>query len=146
MFSNCWRGLFGVSWTARRPSQSTLKEINLEFSLEAEAETPIFWLPDVKNWPSWKDSDAEKDQRWEEKEMTEDEMDMSLSKLQEMVTDRKHGVLQSMTSQRAEHDWAAKQQQMLIYYSAYPRALKNFVKSALCLSSVHVTQHETWNS
>ena len=36
--------------------------------------------------------------------MTEDEMDMSLSKLQEMVTDRKHGVLQSMTSQRAEHD------------------------------------------
>ena len=105
--------------------------------MEAEAETPIFWLPDVKNWLSWKDSDAEKDQRWEEKEMTEDEMDMSLSKLQEMVTDRKHGVLQSMTSQTAEHDWAAKQQQMLIYYSAYPRALKNFLNPhsawALCM-------------
>ena len=41
---------------------------------DAEAETPIFWPPDVKNWLIWKDPDAGKDWRWEEKETTEDEM------------------------------------------------------------------------
>ena len=40
---------------------------------DAEAETPILWLPDVKNWLIWKDPDAGKDWRWE-KGMTEDEI------------------------------------------------------------------------
>ena len=30
----CWRRLLGVPWTARRPNQSILKEISLEYSLE----------------------------------------------------------------------------------------------------------------
>ena len=30
----CWRRLLRVPWTARRPNQSTLKEINPEYSLE----------------------------------------------------------------------------------------------------------------
>ena len=37
-----------------------------------EAETPIFWPHDAKNWLIWKDSDAGKDWRREEKVMTED--------------------------------------------------------------------------
>ena len=41
---------------------------------DAEAETPILWPPDVKNWLIWKDPDAGKDWRWEEKGTTEDEM------------------------------------------------------------------------
>ena len=41
---------------------------------DAEAETPILWSPDVKSSLFGKDSDAGKDWRWEEKEMTEDEM------------------------------------------------------------------------
>ena len=41
---------------------------------DAEAETPIIWLPDVKNWLIGRDSDAGKDWRCEEKQMTEDEM------------------------------------------------------------------------
>ena len=41
---------------------------------DAEVETPILWLPDVKNWLIWKDPDAGKDWRWEEKGMTEDEI------------------------------------------------------------------------
>ena len=40
----------------------------------AEAETPILWPPDEKNWVIWKDPDAEKDWRQEEKGTTEDEM------------------------------------------------------------------------
>ena len=41
--------------------------------LDAEAETPIIWSPDMKSWLIWKDPDAGKD--WgQEKGMTEDEM------------------------------------------------------------------------
>ena len=64
---------------------------------DAEAETPILWQPDVKNWLIWKDPDAGKDLRQEEKGMTEDEMvvygitnlmHMSLSKLCELWVER----------------------------------------------------------
>ena len=41
---------------------------------DAEAETPILWPPDMKNWLIWKDSDAGKDWRREEKGTTEDKM------------------------------------------------------------------------
>ena len=59
---------------------------------DAEAETPILWPPNVKNWLIGKDPDAGKDWRQEEKGKTEDEMldgitdsmDMSLRKLQEL--------------------------------------------------------------
>ena len=82
---------------------------------DAEAETPVLWLPDVKIWLIWKDPDAGKDWRQEEKGTTEDEMvgcitdsmDTSLSKLQELAMDKVHlqpGVLQSMGSQRVRHD------------------------------------------
>ena len=41
---------------------------------DAETETLILWLPDVKNWLLGKDPDARKHWRWEEKGTTEDEM------------------------------------------------------------------------
>ena len=39
---------------------------------DAEAETPIFWPPDAKNWLTRRDPDAGKDWKWEEKGMTQD--------------------------------------------------------------------------
>ena len=60
-----------VPW---RSNQSILKEINPGYSLEAEAEAPILWSPDVKNWLTGKDPDAGKDWGQEEKRTTEDEM------------------------------------------------------------------------
>ena len=41
---------------------------------DPEAETPILWPPDMKNWLIWKDPDAGKDWGQEEKGTTEDEM------------------------------------------------------------------------
>ena len=41
---------------------------------DAEAETPIHWPSDAKNWLIRKDPDAGKDWRWEEKGTTKDEM------------------------------------------------------------------------
>ena len=40
----------------------------------AEAETPILWPPDAKNWLIWKDPDDGKDWRQAEKGTTEDEI------------------------------------------------------------------------
>ena len=41
---------------------------------DAEAEAPVLWPPDVKNWLVGKDTDAGKDWRQEKKGTTEDEM------------------------------------------------------------------------
>ena len=41
---------------------------------DLEAETPILWPPNAKNWLIWKDLDAEKDWEEEEKGTTEDKM------------------------------------------------------------------------
>ena len=41
---------------------------------DAEAETPVLWPPDAKNWLIGKDPDAGKDWRQEEKGITEEEI------------------------------------------------------------------------
>ena len=66
----CRRRVLRVLWTARRSSQSWI----FTGRTEVEAETPILWPPDVKNWLIGKDPDAGKDWRQEEKGVTEDEM------------------------------------------------------------------------
>ena len=39
-----------------------------------DAETPLLWPPDAKNWLIWKDPEAGKDWRSEDKRTTEDEL------------------------------------------------------------------------
>ena len=76
-----------------------LKENTLEYSLGGlmlKLKLQYFGPPDEKNWLFRKDPDAGQDWRQDEKGITEDEifdgitdsMDISLSKLQELVMDR----------------------------------------------------------
>ena len=70
----CWRRLFRDPWTARPVSPKRNQPWKFIGRTDAEAETPILWPPNVKNWLIWKDPDAGKDWRQKEKVMTEDEM------------------------------------------------------------------------
>ena len=113
----CCRRLFRDPWTARRSKQSILKEISLEYSLEGlMLKLKLQYFGHLK----WRTDSLEETlmlgkiesrkrrgrlrMRW--LDSITDSMDMSLSKLQELVLDREPGVLQSTGLQRVGHDWA----------------------------------------
>ena len=100
---------------------------------DVEAETPILWPPDVKNWLTGKDPDAGQDWWEEEKGIIEDEIVGLASPTRwtwvwagsgSWWWTGKPGMLQSMGSQRVGHDWVTElnwTSQVLLKGSCLPR-------------------------
>ena len=73
----CWRRLLRVPWDCKETKPVNPKGDQSWIFIgrtDAEAEAPILWPRDVKNWLIGKDPDAGKDWRQEEKGTTENEM------------------------------------------------------------------------
>ena len=144
MLLNC--GVGDVSWESLG-----LKSVNPKGNqfwmfigkTDAEAETPILWPLDVKNWLIGKDPNAGKDWK-QEKVMTEDEMVGWHHQLHRHEFEqspgvgwwtRKPGVLQFMGSQRVGLHWATE----LNWTDACPLTRQN--NSPVIKESLHFHKH-----
>ena len=125
----CWRRLLRIPGTARRSSQSILKEINPEYSLEGLMLKLKLWYFDHLMWRA--DSlekilvlgkiEGRRRRGWQRMRWLDgitDSMNRNLDKLRRWWGTGKPGMLQSTASQRVDITWWLSDNNKCIYVNA----------------------------
>ena len=116
---------------------------------DGEAEAPILWLPDVKNWLIGKDPDAWKDWRQEEKGTTEDEMVGWHHQVDGYESEHAPGVSDGQESLACFSPWGCKESdtteqlnwtELTQIWSIY-WFMDKLLGETICLLSIHSSNH-----